>query len=167
MSDEPDPARQPSEADPISQGEGAPDAPAPPMPPPTPPMPPPTPPMPPGATAPQVVYNVTQAAPSNGMAVAALVLGIVGSVLSLTIWGGIILGVLAIVFGALGRSKANEGAPNRGVATAGFVLGIVAVIASLLFVALLISVANDAEGLFGDVRDQVELCLQDPSDPAC
>ena len=140
MGDETDPARQPSEVDPISQGEGAPDAPAPPMPPPTPPIPP----MPPGATAPQVVYNVTQAAPSNGMAVAALVLGIIGSVLFLTIWGGIILGVLAIVFGALGRSKASQGAPNRGLATAGFVLGIVAVIASLLFLALILSVASSA-----------------------
>lgn len=138
MSDEMDGTRPPPEPPSSPEGAQVPGPAAPPMP----PMPPPVP--------PQVVYNVTQTAPSNGMAVAALVLGIIGLVLFFTIWGGILLGILAIVFGALGRSKAKEGAPNRGLATAGFVLGIVAFISSLLFLALILSVAS-AEYRFDQV----------------
>jgi hypothetical protein len=62
---------------------------------------------------------------SNGFAVASLVLGIVGVVLSLTLRVGLICDVLAIVFGALGYRRAREGAPNGGLAKAGMILGIV------------------------------------------
>ncbi len=62
------------------------------------------------------------------MAVASLVLGILGlvfSFFSLGILGflGIILGILGIIFGALARSKTE----NRGIATAGFVISIICV----------------------------------------
>ncbi|MFA7323888.1 MAG: DUF4190 domain-containing protein [Candidatus Nanopelagicales bacterium] len=60
----------------------------------------------------------------NGMAVAALVLGIVAFV---TCWVAIVPAVLAIVFGRIGMTKAQQGlANNGGMAKAGFVLGIVA-----------------------------------------
>src|SRR4249920_1099542 len=62
---------------------------------------------------------------TNGLAVASLVLGIVGLVLTITVWIGPICDVLAIVFGAMARRRLPEGAPNRGMATAGFILGIV------------------------------------------
>jgi hypothetical protein len=68
------------------------------------------------------------------MGVASLVLGIVGLILC-----GI-LGPLAIVFGAMGRSRATQGlATNKGVATAGFVLGIVTTVLWLL--AILVNVS--------------------------
>src|SRR6266705_1199579 len=60
-------------------------------------------------------------ADSNGFAVASLVLGIVGVVLTITFIFGLICDVLAIVFGALGRTKAREGAENEGLATAGLI----------------------------------------------
>lgn len=123
----------------------------------------PPPPLPPTQPPTQVVYNVTQAPPSNGLAVAALVLGIIGLILFFSVWGGIILGALAIVFGALGRANAKKGAANGGLATAGLVLGIVAVVASFLFLALVVSVVNDTQDLF----DQVEICLDNPNDPSC
>ncbi|WP_217162132.1 DUF4190 domain-containing protein [Streptomyces sp. AC512_CC834] len=70
--------------------------------------------------------------PSNGMGTAGLVLGIIGVVCSLTffLWFfGVILGVLGIIFGAIGRGKANRGeATNKGAATAGLVLGITATV---------------------------------------
>ncbi|MQY39300.1 hypothetical protein SRB17_73220 [Streptomyces sp. RB17] len=70
--------------------------------------------------------------PSNGMGTTGLVLGIIGVVCSLTIAMeilGMILGILAIIFGAIGRGKANRGeATNRGAATAGLVCGIVATV---------------------------------------
>ncbi|MET9969322.1 DUF4190 domain-containing protein [Streptomyces sp. NPDC006356] len=70
--------------------------------------------------------------PSNGMGTTGLVLGIIGVVCSLTffLWFfGVILGILGIIFGAIGRSKANRGeATNKGAATAGLVCGIVATV---------------------------------------
>lgn len=78
------------------------------------------------------------AAPNNGFGIAALVLGIVGLVLSWTMLFGVVLGVLAIVFGAIGRGKGTKGeATNRGQALAGLILGGVAVVASvLMFIAV-------------------------------
>ncbi|MET8829173.1 DUF4190 domain-containing protein [Streptomyces sp. NPDC004610] len=70
--------------------------------------------------------------PSNGLGTTGLVLGIIGVVCSVTffLWFlGVILGILAIIFGAIGRGKANRGeATNRGAATAGLVCGIVATV---------------------------------------
>ncbi|WP_217141716.1 DUF4190 domain-containing protein [Streptomyces sp. AC627_RSS907] len=70
--------------------------------------------------------------PSNGMGTTGLVLGIIGVVCSLTffLWFfGVILGILGIIFGAIGRGKATRGeATNKGAATAGLVCGIVATV---------------------------------------
>jgi len=68
------------------------------------------------------------ARPSNGVAVAALVLGITSIVFS---WWGLLTLVqvmLAIVFGSVGISKANRGASNKGLAVAGLVLGLVGLV---------------------------------------
>ena len=61
----------------------------------------------------------------NGLAVAALVLGITSIVFS---WWGLLTlvqVVLAVIFGAVGLSRARLGAPKKGLATAGLVLGII------------------------------------------
>lgn len=55
---------------------------------------------------------------------AALVLGITSVVFS---WWGLLTllqVILAVVFGAVGISKANHGAGNRGLAIAGLILGL-------------------------------------------
>jgi hypothetical protein len=71
----------------------------------------------------------------NGMGTAALVLGIIGVVLSWTVYPGFILGILAIVFGAIGLGRVRRGeATNRGAARAGLVLGIVALALLMLLV---------------------------------
>ena len=62
---------------------------------------------------------------TNGFAVASLVLGIVGLVLTITVVLGLICDVLAVVFGALGRTRARDGAENGSLATAGMILGLV------------------------------------------
>ncbi len=74
---------------------------------------------------PQVVYQVVQAPPSNGMAVAGLVLGILGLLIP-------VLGILALIFGAVGLGKANQGASGKGMAVAGLVLGIVGTLVTLV-----------------------------------
>jgi hypothetical protein len=87
---------------------------------------------------------------NNGMAVAALVLGILTFVCL-----GPIAGILAIVFGFLGLKKAKEVGTGRGMSIAGIVLGAVGTIASIvLLVALLAAadhVSNNVQDAFGPV----------------
>ncbi len=77
---------------------------------------------------------VMPAVASNGLATAALVLGILGAVIE---WAGILTfaaGVLAIVFGAIGISKAGQlGGLGKGRALAGLLLGCLAIIAYLFW----------------------------------
>lgn len=62
--------------------------------------------------------------PRNGFGVAALVLGLLAVVLFWTVIGGIVLGILALIFGLLGRARAKRGeATNGGMSIAGVVLG--------------------------------------------
>ena len=69
----------------------------------------------------------------NGLAIAGLVCGLVGLFLF-----PIVLGPLAIIFGAIAYSKAKHGAAHKGMAIAGLVLGIVD-IAVMIIVAVAIS----------------------------
>ncbi len=117
-------------------------------------------PMPP---APQVVYVQQTPAPTNPLATTALILGICGVVLFWTFWFGLILGALAIIFGAIGLSRAKSGAPNKGMAIAGLVLGIVGVVLGALFIVLIFSIGNSAQDRF----DQFGYCMDHPRDPAC
>jgi hypothetical protein len=68
---------------------------------------------------------------SNGLAVAGLVLGLVGLFLA-----NVILGPLAIIFGGIAWSKANRGAPRKGMAIAGVILGIVDIALFVLILAV-------------------------------
>ncbi|MEU5466184.1 hypothetical protein ACH41C_30980 [Streptomyces althioticus] len=72
--------------------------------------------------------------PSNGMGVASLVLGIVAAA-AFCLWPvAIVLGVLAVIFGAIGRGKANRGeATNGGQALAGVICGAVGGTLALAF----------------------------------
>jgi Domain of unknown function (DUF4190) len=115
--------------------------------------------IPPMPGQPSVVYHVTQPAMSNGLATAALVCGIVGLVLFWTVWIGIVLGILAVVFGALGRSRAAQGAPNKGQATAGLWLGVAALVGSMLFIGLVASWITEQQQ---PILDQVERCMENP-----
>ena len=75
----------------------------------------------PASPQPWAAPAATSRPPQNGMGTAALVLGIIGLLI-----GGCILGPLAIIFGAVGISKANQGvATNKGSAVSGLILGIV------------------------------------------
>lgn len=80
-------------------------------------------------------YPEPVAAPRNGLGTAALVVGIVALVTSFTVVGGIVLGVVALVLGVIGRGRAKRGeATNRGMATAGVVLGLVGIVLSAALV---------------------------------
>ncbi|MFJ2115196.1 MULTISPECIES: DUF4190 domain-containing protein [unclassified Streptomyces] len=80
-----------------------------------------------------------QQSPANGMGVAALVLGIIAMV-TFCFWGlGVILGVLALIFGIVGRRRATRGeATNGGMALAGIILGAIGAVLSAAFLAFLV-----------------------------
>lgn len=91
--------------------------------------------------------------PSNGMAVAALVLGIVGVVFVFIFAPiAIILGILGVVFGIIGRNryKANPAVGRQGLATAGLICGIIAAILGAIFTVIFIIAINEvSQGLEG------------------
>ncbi len=85
--------------------------------------------------------------PRNGFGIAALVLGLLALVLCWTIIGGIVLGLLALVFGLLGRARVKRGqATNGGLAVAGIVLGIIGLLISIGIVAFGVSILNSPAG---------------------
>ena len=61
-----------------------------------------------------------QSEPKNGLGLAALILAIIGLLLCWSVAGGIVLGVVAVILGFLGRGRVKRGeADNGGVAIAG------------------------------------------------
>jgi hypothetical protein len=93
-------------------------------------------------------------APRNGLGTTALVLGIVGILTSWFVLGGV-LGVLALIFGFIGRGRAGRReATNGGAALAGIILGALSI---LVAIAVVVSVANNDH--FKNYRD----CLQHAS----
>lgn len=116
--------------------QGKPEAPAVPGPYPPGPYPYSYPPGPPGGYAP-MQYGEYPTAPiiRNGMGVAALVVAIIALLLTITVAGAVVLGIVAVILGFVGlaRVKRSE-ADNRGVALSGVILGVIAIIAGLLFI---------------------------------
>jgi hypothetical protein len=81
--------------------------------------------------------HLQPAQPKNGLGITALVCGIVGLCFTFTYflgpWVGGPLSVLAIIFGAIGRKRANRGeATNKTMATWGLSLGIVACVVAVV-----------------------------------
>lgn len=77
----------------------------------------------------------------NGKATAALVLGILSIVLCFLSFFDLILVVLAIVFGILGRKQSDSipGQPGRGAATAGLICGIVGAVLVAALIVLVVT----------------------------
>ena len=77
------------------------------------------------------------AAPKNGLGIASLITAIVSLPAALSVFGGFLLGVVAVILGFVGYGRAKRGeANNGGVAIAGIVLGVVGIILSALVIAL-------------------------------
>ncbi|MFJ8884093.1 DUF4190 domain-containing protein [Streptomyces sp. NPDC102402] len=91
---------------------------------------------------------------SNGLAIAALVLGIVAVLLFWTVFGGILLGLLALVLGIIGSRRARGGrAPHGKLSIVGAVLGALGLIGSIVIIAIGASILNSDE--FKDFNDCV------------
>ena len=79
-----------------------------------------------------------------GMALAAMILGIVGVVTGFFVFGAL-LGIAAIILGAPSLKKVKEAGAGKGFAITGIVTGAVAVLFSLCMLFVYISVAQTAE----------------------
>ncbi|MGW0817159.1 DUF4190 domain-containing protein [Streptomyces viridiviolaceus] len=97
---------------------------------------------PPGHVGPQGYYGWPGMAPmpSNGLGTAGLVLGIIAAV-GFCLWPlAIIVGILGVVFGAIGRGKARRGeATNPGQALAGIICGAAGIALGIGFGVLVIA----------------------------
>lgn len=92
----------------------------------------------------------------NGMATAALVLGILALITSWTVIGGVILGLLAVILGFLGLRKARPNLGNgRGRAIAGIILGLLSIAIAIALVAFAVSIFNSEEA------QNLQDCLRD------
>jgi len=126
-----------------------------------------------GYPAPPTPYWDPAAAPMtprNGLGVAALIVGVCALIGSFSIAGGIVLGIVAVILGFVGRGRVKRGeATNGGVATAGIVLGVLGIIAGLIFVAIWVGLFKEvgAGGYFdclqqaGEDRALVEQCANE------
>ncbi|MGC5564590.1 DUF4190 domain-containing protein [Streptomyces sp. FR-108] len=78
-------------------------------------------------------------APSNGLGTASLVLGIVAAV-GFCLWPvALVCGVLALIFGGIGRGRARRGqATNAGQALAGMICGAVGVALGIAFLVVIL-----------------------------
>ncbi|WP_399880453.1 DUF4190 domain-containing protein [Streptomyces sp. BBFR51] len=102
----------------------------------------------------------------NGMAIAALVLGILAVLLFWTVIGGVVLGLLALIFGIIGARRARGGrAPHRGMSIVAAVLGALGVIASVVIIAIGASILNSDE--FKDFDDCVRHADSQSERDAC
>jgi hypothetical protein len=78
------------------------------------------------------------------LGIAALVVAIVALI---SVVGGVVLGVVAVILGFLGWQRARRGeATNGGIAIAGIVLGILSIIEALVVIALSVWVFNSVGG---------------------
>jgi hypothetical protein len=107
-------------------------------------------------------YQPPPTGPRNGLGITALVSAVVGLVFCWTVVGGIILGVVAVIVGILGRGRAKRGeATNGGVAMAGILLGVLSVVASIAFIFIWIGVFSEVGG-----TDYLDCVSRAGSDPA-
>lgn len=83
---------------------------------------------PPPPQQPYAAYTPPPTGPKNGIGIAALVVALLSLPAVLTVFGGFVLGLVAIVLGFLGYRRVKKGeANNGGIAIAGIVLGLVGI----------------------------------------
>lgn len=109
-------------------------------------------------------YGQAPATGTDGVAIAALVLGILALLSSWFVLGGL-LGIVSLVLGfiGLGRVKRNR-SKGRGMAITGIVTGIVSIIVAILIVVIGVTMFGD---LFGEAIPAYERCLEENTREFC
>ncbi|KUH98054.1 DUF4190 domain-containing protein [Mycobacterium sp. IS-3022] len=112
-------------------------------------------------------YPPPATAPKNGLGIASLVIAIVALV---SVFGGIVLGVVAVILGFLGWGRAKRGeATNGGMAVAGIVLGFLSIIEAIVLIWLAVWGFNQVGGTdyidcisrAGNDQEAVQQCAEE------
>ncbi|MEI7031210.1 DUF4190 domain-containing protein [Streptomyces pratensis] len=91
-------------------------------------------------------YGNAAPARTNGFAITALVLGLLACLFFWTVVGGLLLGLLAVVFGIIAALRTRQGrAPRRVMAIVGAALGALGLIGSVIVLVIGMSVVNSDE----------------------
>jgi hypothetical protein len=97
--------------------------------------------------------------PSNGLGIAALILGILGLLTSFIFVGGF-LGLVAVILGFIARGKVKRGeATNGGAALTGIITGFLAMLVVLVFVVFIGVILS--KGDFGSYTECVSAANND------
>ncbi len=124
----------------------------------------PNPPPPYGAPIGAPAYTPAPPPQGNGIAVAAMVLGILSILLCFAWFISPIIALLAIIFGALGLGKAKKiGGRGKGMALAGLITGIVGMVIGifiLVIAVLLVKTVGDSFEAYATKAKQSEATLQ-------
>jgi len=92
------------------------------------------------------------------MGIASLVTAIIGL---FTVFGGLLLGAVAIILGVIGWRRAKRGeATNGGIAIAGIALGVLGVVVAIVAIVLAVSFFNEVGG-----TDYIDCLSNAGSDP--
>lgn len=101
-------------------------------------------------------YGQQPTNPKNGLGIAAMVLGILAMLTILTVFGGILFGLIAVVLGFVARGKVKKGeATNGAVALSGIITGGLALLLSIGLIIFGVSLLNSDS--FNNLQD----CLND------
>ena len=108
-------------------------------------------------------YGYRQVPPRNGLGTAAMVLGIVGILTFWLLGLGALLGLLAVIFGFIGRGRAKRGeASNGGMALTGIITGFVAMALLGILIAVGAAFVNSDEFQnFADCMADAETQLEE------
>ena len=99
--------------------------------------------IPPPMGTPPVGYQTPGPSRPQGLAIGALVCGILSLVLFCAWFISVPLGIVAIILGVVGRGKAQRGeAGGEGLAKTGMILGVVGTILSIVWVILILTGAS-------------------------
>ncbi|HZU46912.1 MAG TPA: DUF4190 domain-containing protein [Mycobacterium sp.] len=107
-------------------------------------------------------YAPVPGGPRNGLGTASLVLAVIALLCVWSVFGAVILGVVAAVLGIFAHRRVRRGeANNGGVAIAGIVLGGIAIVVGLIFIAIWTALWRDVGG--GDYVDCLQRAGSDPN----
>jgi hypothetical protein len=104
---------------------------------------------------------------TNGLAIGALILGVLAVISSWTVAGGVLLGIAAIVLGFIGRRRDRAAGRGAGLSIAGIVTGIAGVVLGGLFLALYIAIGDAANDPFDDDGDAADPSTYELTDDTC
>ncbi|MEU9710328.1 DUF4190 domain-containing protein [Streptomyces sp. NPDC047967] len=111
-------------------------------------------------------YGGQPPARTNGFAVAALVLGLLACLFFWTVVGGLLLGLLAVVFGVIAALRTRQGrAPRRVMAIVGAAFGALGLIGSVIVLVVAVSVFDSQE--FKDFENCVERANGQAAEDRC